>query len=150
MNVNPVSFGRTIKVNAPLNVAEHAADLINSIPTKKGESRVQQQLKSIFFDSEDGRARAITPYGKTGDVYIVTGEASKEVGALIKDRQFQLNAAKKNYGNDSFAFNCVKDAENSRFEDLLKMTIHETEEPLELDINYSQRKHRIKSIDLIF
>lgn len=150
MNVNPVSFGRTIKVNAPLQVAEHAANLINSVPTKKGESRVQQQLKSIFYDSQDGRARVVTPYGKTGDVYIVTGEASKEVGELIKDRQFHLDAAKKNYGKDSFAFNCVKDAENSRFEDLLKLTIHETEEPLEIDIDYSHRKHRIKSIDIIF
>ena len=127
MNVNPVSFGRTVKVNAPLKVAEHAADLVNSLSTKKGEARVQQQLKSFFFDSELGRARAIAPYGKTGDIFIVTGEDSNEVGELIKDRQFHINAAKKNYGNDSFAFNCVKDSENARFEDLLKLTIAETE-----------------------
>ena len=150
MNVNPVSFGRTIKVNAPLPVAKHAADLINSLPTKKGESRVQQQLKSIFFDSEDGRARAIAPYGKTGDVYIVTGEASNDIAALKKDRNEQLSAAKKNYGADSFTFNLVKEAEDSRYDDLVKLTIHESKEPLELNIDYSQRKHRIKSIDIIF
>ena len=152
MNVNQVSFGRTVKVNAPLKVAEHAADLVNSLPTKKGEARVQQQLKTFFYDAEQGsgRARAIAPYGKTGDIFIVTGEDSNEVGELIKDRQFHLDAAKKTYGKDSFAFNCVKDAENSRYEDLLKLTIAETKEPVELDIDYSQRKHRIKSIDIVF
>ena len=31
MNVNPVSFGRTVKVNAPLNVAEHTVNLINDM-----------------------------------------------------------------------------------------------------------------------
>ena len=50
MNTNPVSFGRTIKVNAPIPIAKHAADLINSVQNRKGESRVQQQLKGLFFD----------------------------------------------------------------------------------------------------
>ena len=79
MNVNPVSFGRTVRVNVPLQVAEHAADLVNSVPTKKGEARVQQQLKTFFYDVEkgDGRARAIAPLGKDGSVFIVTGEDSR-------------------------------------------------------------------------
>ena len=38
MNVNAVSFGRTVRINAPLKVAEHAAELVNSSPTKKGEA----------------------------------------------------------------------------------------------------------------
>ena len=81
MQVNPVSFGRTVRVNAPLQVAEHAADLVNSIPTKKGEARVQQQLKTFFYDAENGeeRARAIAPLDKNGAVYIVNGEESKIV-----------------------------------------------------------------------
>ena len=150
MNTNPISFGRTIKVNASIPVAKHAADLINSVPNRRGESRVQQQLKGLFFDSEQGSARVITPYGKTGDVFIVTGEASNDIAALKKDRNEQLSAAKKNYGADSFTFNLVKEAEDSRYDDLVKLTIHESKEPLELNIDYSQRKHRIKSIDIIF
>ena len=150
MNVNQVSFGRTVKVNAPLKVAEHAADLVNSVPTKKGEARVQQQLKSFFFDSDIGRARAIAPKGKNGDVFILTGDESIELGELIKDRKTQLNAAKNNYGEKSDSYSFVKEAENDRFKDVATLLISDTLEPVELDIDYSQRKHRIKSIDIVF
>ena len=151
MNVNPVSFGRTVKVNAPLKIAEHAADLVNSIPNKKGEARVQQQLKTFFYDAEKGhgRARVIAPNGKQGDVYIVTGEDSKIVGELFKDKKLQLEAAKKNYGQSEM-YEMVKDAEDARINDLLTLSIAETLEPVELNIDYSERKHRIKSINIVF
>lgn len=150
MNVNPVSFGRTIKVNAPVKVAEHAADLINSVPNKKGESRVQQQLKTLFHDSRWGRARVVAPYGKHGDVFILTGTESEEVAELIKDRRFQLSKAKENYGKDSDMYGYVKDAEDARYNDLLKLAIHETQEPIELNLEYCNRKHRIKSMNIVF
>ena len=151
MNVNPVSFGRTVRVNAPLQIAEHAADLVNSLPTKKGEARVQQQLKTFFYDVEkgEGRARAIAPLGKDGSVFIVTGEDSRAVGELAKDRKLQIEAAKKNYGKCEM-YEMVKDAENARYKDLLTLTISENLEPVELYMDYSQRKHRIKSIDITF
>lgn len=152
MNVNQVSFGRTVKVNAPLKVAEHVADLVNSLPIKKGEARVQQQLKTFFYDAEhgNGRARAIAPNGKNGDVFILTGDESIELGELIKDRETQLNAAKNNYGEKSDFYSYVKEAENDRFKDVATLLISDTLEPVELDIDYSQRKHRIKSIDIVF
>ena len=151
MNVNAVSFGRTVRINAPLKVAEHAADLVNSSPTKKGEARVQQQLKTFFYDAEQGssKARAIAPLGKDGSVFIVTGEDSKAVDELLQDKKLQLEAAKKNYDRSEM-FEMVKDAENARFKDLLTLSISENLEPVELNIDYSQRKHRIKSIDIVF
>ena len=151
MNVNPVSFGRTVKVNAPLNVAEHTVNLINDVTNKKGESRVQQQLKSFFFDAEQGkgRARIVAPEGKHGDIFIVTGEESKAVSDLVQDRKEQLNAAKTKFG-ESEIYSAVKEAENTRLKDLLTLMLLETKEPVELEVEYSQRKHRIKSIDLIF
>ena len=89
MNVNPVSFGRTVKVNAPLNVAEHTVNLINNVQVKKGESRVQQQLKDFFYDVEqgNGKARVVAPNGKQGDIFIVTGEESKAVFDLVTARK---------------------------------------------------------------
>ena len=49
MQIRPISFGRTIKVNAPISVSKHAANLINSVQTIRGESDVQQQLKTLFY-----------------------------------------------------------------------------------------------------
>ena len=148
MNINPVSFGRTIKVNAPLSVAKHAADLIITIPLVRGEAKVQQQLKDIFHDTDKGRARAVATDGAHGDIYIVSGEASDEVGLLVNDVNTYINAAKKQYDSDSYTYKCVKEAEQERYEDLLKLLLFETEEPMELDIDYSKKKHRIKSIDI--
>jgi hypothetical protein len=43
----------------------------------------------------------------------------------------------------------VKDAENERFRDLLTLIIAENEEPIELNIDYSKRKNRIKSLNIL-
>lgn len=148
MNINPVSFGRTIKVNSSFSVAQHAADLINTIPLVRGEAKVQQQLKDIFYDTDKGRARAVAANGESGDVYIVSGMAGNDVGLLIKDRNFHIDEAKKTYGEDCYTYECIKEAEDERYTDLLTLVLFETEEPMELDIDYSKKKHRIKSIDI--
>ena len=49
MNINPVSFGRTVKVNAPYHVAQQAANLVNDQNVSKEEKQVQKQLKTLFF-----------------------------------------------------------------------------------------------------
>ena len=67
---------------------------------------------------------------------------------LIKDKNEQIAAAKKNYGECEM-FNMVKDAENERFRDLLTLIIAENEEPIELNIDYSKRKNRIKSLNIL-
>lgn len=148
MQIRPISFGRTIKVNAPISVSKHAANLINSVQTIRGESDVQQQLKTLFYDSKEGRARAVAVDGNPNESYIVTGQASKDVSILIKDKNEQIAAAKKNYGECEM-FNMVKDAENERFRDLLTLIIAENEEPIELNIDYSKRKNRIKSLNIL-
>ena len=53
MNINPISFGRTIKVNAPLNVAHRMAELINQSKEVQdtSEKTSQQALKKIFYDA---------------------------------------------------------------------------------------------------
>ena len=148
MNISPISFGRTIKVNASYQAASHAAELINNIPPRKGELKVQQQLKNIFYDTDKGRARVVTPNGKKGDIYIVSGESSEDVKLLLKDKQEQLNSAKDNYGKDSYTYRSINEAEQDRYLDLLKLVILETKEPIEIDIDYSKDKHRIRAIDI--
>lgn len=149
MQINPISFGRTVKVNAPLSVTKHAADLINSAQNIRGEAAVQQQLKTLFYDSKEGRAIAVPVSGNKNESYIFTGNESKDVAILLKDRKEQINAAKKHYGTGTSMFEIVKNAEDERFSDLLTLLVAETEEPIELDIEFSKRKNRIKSLNIL-
>ncbi len=147
MSINPVSFGRTIKVNSSFPVANHAVELINNPHLHKGEARVQQQLQNIFFDAKEERAQLVSFDKKGNEFYIVSGQESKDINSLKKDRDRHVACAKEKYGYGRM-FRLVKDSEDDRYLDLLKLAIAENQEPLELDINYSQRKHRIKSIDI--
>lgn len=144
MNINPISFGRTIKVNAPLNVAKRATQLINMDKTvvgSKNEKEVQRKLIKLFYDSPQGAAQAVCVNGQS---YIVTGEESQRVAELKFDRGFQLEAAERLFGKGNM-FDAVKDCENDRYEDLLKGIISDTEEPVSVLFNYSKASHRAKS-----
>ena len=54
MNTNNVSFGKIVKVSAPLNVAENIAARANN----SGTSRLDAQIKNIINDTRQGRAYA--------------------------------------------------------------------------------------------
>lgn len=149
MNVCPVNFGRTIKVNAPFQVAKHATGLINASQPQKGEENVQQQLKYIFRDTCAGKARVVAPDGKQGDIYIVSGEASKRVNYLINDRKMYIDFAKKRYSKNDSVYSAVKNSVKECFSCQLRSLIAQTAEPVELDIEYSDKKRRIKSFDYI-
>ena len=89
MNVNPVSFGRIVRINAPLNVTQRMADIINqdkSVPDKK-ERKVQQELKSIFCDTNIGSAQAVdvdgVSYIFTGDDSLTYSDVKQECDELI-------------------------------------------------------------------
>ena len=137
MNINPISFGRTVRVNASLSDAKQIANLINldnATSDKKEVKDSQDKLKRIFYDREDGDARAVQVYGQS---YILTGEASQMAKTLIEDRQFQLDAAMKLYG-ESEMYNLVKGAEDDRFEDYMKLLIFETKEPISINVRKGQ------------
>ena len=114
MNVCPINFGRTIKVNAPFQVAKHAASLINTAQPQNGEENVQQQLKYIFRDTCAEKARVVAPDGKQGDIYIVSGEASKRVNYLINDRKMHIDLAKKRYSKDDSVYSAIKNSEKEQ------------------------------------
>ena len=126
MNISPVSFGRTVRVNAPLSDAKYLANLINAnnvLSGKKEEKQAQDRLKTMFYDREVGKARAVQVSGKS---YILTGEASQRAKVLLEDRQFQLDAAMALYGKSEM-YDLVKGAEDDRYDDYMKLLISETE-----------------------
>lgn len=144
MNISPVSFGRTVKVNAPLKVAKRAANLVNmdkTVVSSKNEKEIQRKLVKLFYDSPQGAAQAVSV---NGQAYIVTGEESQRVADLKLDRGLQLDAAEKKYGKGGM-YNIIKGAEDDRYIDLLKGVIYETEEPVSLSFKYGKASHRAQS-----
>ena len=90
MNISPISFGRIVKINAPLSVTQRMVDIINqdkSVSDKK-ERKVQQELKSIFSDTTLGEAQAVdvdgVSYIFTGDDSLAYSDVKQECDELIK------------------------------------------------------------------
>ena len=97
MNINPISFGRTVKVNAPYSIAQHAANLVNDFNVSPEEREIQKQLKTLFFDrSKNGQTQVINYDSKTS--YILSGEESEKANALKTELIEANDAAEEYYG----------------------------------------------------
>ncbi len=152
MNISPVSFGRTIKINnAGYGVAEHVADLVNRNRPQKGEERVQQQLKTLFYDSKVGKARALEVSSceeGNGD-YIVTGNASNIINKILEPFDFLIDEIRSRHDGEyskeeDYAMNYY-----SRFEDDVNQVIADTKENVAINIDYDYDQQKIKSIKLV-
>lgn len=99
MQVSPVSFGRAIKVNVPLKVAQKIAqeanvanyDDFSSNPKRKA---MQEFLDKIFNDTQlpNGKARAIK---LDNDVYIFSGKEAAQEEKLSQDANDKISANEK-------------------------------------------------------
>ena len=61
MNINPISFGRIARVNAPYCVAKQVVELINQPEVDRKQPRVQEDLKELFYDYRYGAALLVEP-----------------------------------------------------------------------------------------
>ena len=148
MTINPISFGRTVKVNAPYHVAQQAANLVNDNNVNKEEKNVQKQLKTLFFDrTKDGEARVFAMDSNTS--YILSGEESEHANALKFEMDEMIEAGREYYGANSSAASLKADMETERYEDLMKLLIAETYDGTTLDIDYDESKGQIKAINLM-
>ena len=107
MRINPVSFGKTVKVLAPHHEAVRIANAANNAPTVKPE--VQEQVKKIFDDTKDGHALAFTFYDNSDYCYIFSGKESRE----YLHNLFQKTMKKKIEEDD---FEKLKRLEKEKFE----------------------------------
>lgn len=94
MRITPVSFGKTVKVNAPHHEAVRLANAANNkdnIQIVKPE--VEKQLKDIFDDRDKGHALAVSLKGEEDVSYILSGKESREYQKDLYDTtKFILNA----------------------------------------------------------
>lgn len=158
MNISPVSFGRTIRVNAPLDVAKRMAELVNQsrLVNDSEERSAQQKLKTLFYDSNVGSAQVVQVNEQQ---YIVTGDTSLAVSDLKLDAAIHINCAKNAYG-ESEMYEMVKEEETKRCNEYLDLIIQTSEEPLSISTKYTDvpngkewdsvgTKIKIKSVNLI-
>lgn len=101
MNISPVSFGKTVKVNMSTNDAGLLIDLLNSKTTNHHYHQLQQDAKAIFNDTFEGAAVFCSPdEGKS--CYIVTGQESGILSSLRKKTFEVLEAVMYFYDEGPF------------------------------------------------
>ena len=154
MKTSPVSFGRTVRINAPLKVAHRVAELINqSRSVQDIEERCsQQRLKTLFYDANVGSAQALELDGQS---YVVTGEESRAISDLKLDTAIHINCAKNTYG-DSKDFARIKEEEIKRCNEYLDLMVQMNKEAISIIPKYGYEtskpicdRVKIKSINVV-
>ena len=95
MNINAISFGKTVKVYAPYHDAVRTANAANGDPTV--DIKVQRQVKSIFNDTKKGHAVAFTFDDDSNTCYIFSGEESKKYVNNLHQKALKVRCARKNF-----------------------------------------------------
>ena len=121
MLVNNINFGKTMRVvgNNSAASAYRMADLINGhAPKTQHEAQVQNQLWEIFPDAAICYPAQALNLNNGKDVFIVTGEESKKIRELSKDKINYINCAYEKYGENHEMIDNVIEAEDDRYERL--------------------------------
>lgn len=148
MNINPISFGKTMKVLGHPSIAQTAANLINS-PYDCEEKNYygQDRLLRIFNDvTAVGEAQVVSFNNKSA--YILTGKESEALSELKIERNKQIQHAQNAYGENSVMAELVAESEEDRYIDLAKNLVAETNEGT-LRIKTNSTGHRIQKIDIV-
>ncbi len=74
MNITPLSFGRIVKVNAPINIAQKVADIANW--NKKHP--LSRNVGNIFCDSGENDVVAFSPTKNKNVSYLFSGADAKK------------------------------------------------------------------------
>ena len=92
MNINPISFGKSVRVQAPYVVAKQAVELINE-PLNENKSQIQTHLKGIFPDYRYGAAILVEP--RIDEFYILTGKEANQARLAKEKMEDVLDCAYK-------------------------------------------------------
>lgn len=143
MKITPVSFGKTVKVNAPHHEAVRLANAANNktdIQIVKPE--VEKQLKEIFNDRDKGHALAVSFNDEPDVSYILSGEASREYQKDLHNTTKFVLDAKRTLPLEKH-FRIVVDAKHyfkQRTQDLIKRTMSD------FSINVSPKGEKIEIV----
>ncbi len=139
--INPVSFGKIVKVKAPESVARNIASIANG----NGGKKLDKQVKQIFDDVEYGRALNCTADGEN---YVLSGEDAAVVEKFYGDMFSEIDFAHGYYNGGELAVIASDEAIkacNARISYFIGMA----EDKQTLKVDYDKETEKIKSIDLI-
>lgn len=151
MQVSHVSFGRAIKVNASLSVAQKIAqeanvanyDDFSSNPKRKA---MQEFLDKIFNDTQlpNGKARAVEL--ADGNVYIFSGKEAAEEEKLRKEATAKIKA------NDEFVYwlpdRITRRQQQIKYENINQSIIETTQTKINRLIENGKNGRKNSSLDI--
>ena len=140
MHISP-TFGKAVYVNGSADSAQKIVDLVNSKKVKSSERELQAQAKSIFDDTTE-KGQAIVCSFDNGDVYILSGEETKQVKRLNAAHRRRVVALNKNSKNMELDI----EAYNKNFNKFLHKFILENESPFDLSFEMNKSKTKIKTL----
>jgi len=148
MNINPISFGKTMKVLGHPSIAQTAANIMNApYDCEEKDYYAQDRLLRIFNDiTAIGEAQVVSFNDKCA--YILTGKESEALAELEIEKRKQIEHAQNAYGEESVMVDLVAESEEDRYIDLAKDLIAETNEGT-LRIKTNSRGNRIQKIDIV-
>ena len=147
MNVNPISFGKTIKVNSSIASSCRAAGVINGHACTPNEENMQIMLRGIMPDYQEGQAQAFSFEDETS--YILTGKESVEATKLLDSLLEKIGVAKK---QDSYKgyYEDILRCESAKYLDSMKHLILRTVDyDKELDLGFDTTTRELTTIDII-
>lgn len=151
MNINPVSFGKAVRVNGSTNTAYDIARLANEKKASKAERSAQKEAKAIFDDVKTAPAQVVTYkniYNKD-EVYIVSGNESKKLDKLndqIATGIIQAGDAL----DDEHKFKTSMNRQMNHHNQKVKNLLLDSATNYDIDATYDASRTRIKSVDRIY
>jgi len=146
MKVNPISFGRIIKINQPKHIAYNIADVANNT-CGKYNSKTDKKIQKLFPDKKDGHVIAETLGDKT--TYLFSGEEGKKASKIIEQMYWECEHFCTYYHGEEDLVQPAFETACKRADKDLRALINEAKKVPILNIKFEENsRKKIKSIDL--
>lgn len=148
MNIAPISFGKTIKINASETAAHEAASLINNPKVDKCCKSVQNKLKQTFNDVTPRGEAYVYTIPEDKETFILTGKESEKATEYYVDMVDDTEEMGRYYGAGHL-FDISSNAAVERFQERMKSLINSTRDNFEISLAFDQEKCKIKKVDIV-
>ncbi len=147
MNVQPISFGKVIRVNGPKSTAQNILALANSDVTNKAHQSVQRDAKKLFSDrTKNGPVRVLTQ-NKGKDVFLLSGKESEIAANTIERARKDLGVAKIFMTNKE-QFQTFLSKVTKQTNDELSHLITTRKAPFSIEVKEHRGQHRIHKVNI--
>ena len=148
MKIAPISFGKTIKINASETAAHEAAFLINNPNVDKCCKSVQNKLKQTFNDVTPRGEAYVYTIPEEKETFILTGKESEKATEFYVDMVDDTEEMGRYYGAGHL-FDISSNAAVERFQERMKSLINATREDYEISLTFDERKSKIHNVEIV-